>query len=1295
MMMKIWKMMLFLLCIGVQEAHGQKEITLPTPRKYQPKEFVQQRNDFANDLLDNTFVVLVDLEEVPSKASKALMQRHNIQLKYQTENTYQAIIPTTVPATVLDQLGVISIRKNIVENKISSAIKNNDYPTHAVKAPNTVEVAILINEHITEETIQKLILSFQLSHLQKPLKGGKLLQGRIAQNRVMDLAASPAVEYIDVINSPVVQLNHENRVLQRANVLTASFAGERNLSGEGICVGVGDGGELGNHLDFQDRVINYANGTYTSFGAHGDHVAGTIGAAGLVDPVHRGLAPSTQIITEKTTSIISNSEDFYNDHGMVLTNNSYGVGYNCETNGTYNYTSNNLDWQMREFPYLLHVFASGNSGYSVCGNYPAGYKSVLRYYQSAKNVLTVGNAKQDRTLNGGSSKGPVSDGRIKPEIVGIGSNVMSTGRNYDYYSGTGTSMASPSVTGTLALINERYKQLNADQKAEGALIKAVACNTADDEGNIGPDYAYGFGIINGKRAVEVLENSQYKKATLSDSENHTATIDIPAGMGQVKVMLYWHDKEAIAYPTKALVNDLDLTLTTPTGTVLNPWVLNHDTLNVLDLPTRQVDTLNNIEQVTLNNPAPGTYTITVNGTLIPEGPQDFFITWDFVTTNVDLTFPYGNEKFNPGDVQLIQWDVDKANTQNFTIEYSVNNGGNWNLIDNNVDAQSRHYAWNVPNVTTEAGVIRITKNGNAQTSANTQPFIILERPTNLVTDAVCEGYVELSWDAITDANAYEIFKYEGTEMVSLGTVSSNSHLTDALPIGEVFWYAVSAVLPSGKTSERSVAIQVISEIGGSCPWDYDLNLRQVEVVSAGRKHTVSELNSTEVIALDIKNIGINEINSFEIQYQINGGTMVTQQVNQTIASGDSLVVSFATTADLSATGNYQLDAWVNIPQEANIHNNSIVGQIEIKHISNNMVVLPFVENFESGTATTYGDAQMGLDGLPSWDFAPDANGELTCVNEGSNRCLEIGNFTSTTSDKGITMTLNLSNYEVNDELVLEFDHKYIYPSVIGEGDVVYIRGSDMDDWIELFTMNPLPAWIENSDLDVSTVLADNGQALSSSFQIHFSQGKNTAYAIDNIELSAMTQPLPVEMTYFTATRQDKDALLKWETANETNNAYFEIELTTEPNPIVDENFEVVGRVEGHGTTSQTHQYSFVDNRPNKTGVHYYRLKQVNLDGSFEYSDVRAVKFNEHSKLLIYPNPFTTQLNILDKNKSEGIREIELIDTHGRVVFQKNITSDSSEEILLELNARLAVGTYILRIISTEKTTSFPLMKASQ
>jgi len=181
--------MLFLTLIGIQEAHGQNEAS---PNKYQPQEFVQQRNNFEQDRLDNAYV--------------------------QTENTYQAIIPRTVPANVLDQLGIISIRKNIVENKISSTIKNGEFPAHAVKAANTVEIAILINEHTSNRAIQKLIHTFNISHLQKPLKGGKLLQGRIDQNQLMTLAASPEVEYVDVINSPVVQLNHENRVLQRVKV---------------------------------------------------------------------------------------------------------------------------------------------------------------------------------------------------------------------------------------------------------------------------------------------------------------------------------------------------------------------------------------------------------------------------------------------------------------------------------------------------------------------------------------------------------------------------------------------------------------------------------------------------------------------------------------------------------------------------------------------------------------------------------------------------------------------------------------------------------------------------------------------------------------------------------------------------------------------------------------------------------------------------------------------------------------------------------------------------------------------
>ena len=97
------------------------------------------------------------------------------------------------------------------------------------------------------------------------------------------------------------------------NTLQSGIPGERYLDGEGVVVGVGDGGELGSHIDFDDRVINKASGTYSSFGDHGDHVAGIIGGAGHIDPRHRGVAPASTIITQKTGSITFYAESYFKD----------------------------------------------------------------------------------------------------------------------------------------------------------------------------------------------------------------------------------------------------------------------------------------------------------------------------------------------------------------------------------------------------------------------------------------------------------------------------------------------------------------------------------------------------------------------------------------------------------------------------------------------------------------------------------------------------------------------------------------------------------------------------------------------------------------------------------------------------------------------------------------------------------------------------------------------------------------------------------------------------------------------
>ncbi len=165
---------------------------------------------------------------------------------------------------------------------------------------------------------------------------------------------------------------------------------------------------------------------------------------------------------------------------------------------------------------IQHVFAAGNSGSSTRPPYPPQFSTVLGGYQSAKNIITVGNVRPIDTLYFTSSRGPVRDGRIKPEVTAQGRDVVSTSTFAPYSANTGTSMAAPAVTGGLTLLYQRYRQLNGSANSPNALMKAVVCNTADDKGNPGPDYRYGFGRMNLLRAVQALENTRYISGTISN-----------------------------------------------------------------------------------------------------------------------------------------------------------------------------------------------------------------------------------------------------------------------------------------------------------------------------------------------------------------------------------------------------------------------------------------------------------------------------------------------------------------------------------------------------------------------------------------------------------------------------------------------------------------------------------------------------------------------------------------------------------------------------------------------------------
>ncbi len=1273
--------------------------------------FYNKKSHFKEAKSGGKYYLKIQFDHLPNKADLQELEREGIQLlSFHTNRTYLAAVPSKVKKSTFEKLGIQAVHKISKKEKMASALRQNEIPEHAKKVAGMVDVAVVFHDQLELRKIQKVLSKMEVEVLESNRRNGKTQIVRIAEDKVVDLAESPLVSYVDVVAEPVQKLNHECQVNQRVNVLQSSIPGGRNLDGTGVVVGVGDGGELGNHIDFGDRVINKANGTYSSFGNHGDHVAGIIGSAGLINPRHRGMAPGATILTQKTSLITYYAPNYVADHNMVLTNNSYGTSYNCSANGTYNYTSQTLDAQLREFPHLLHLFAAGNSGGKTCQPYPKGYKTVLRYYQSAKNVLTVGMVAENQVISPNSSRGPVSDGRIKPEICGVGLNVFSTARNFDYSKKGGTSMSSPAVAGTLALLYQRYRQLNADVDPSAALIKAIACNTAEDLGNAGPDYIYGFGLINARRAVETIEAGHYHSDEIIQDEEKTITVNVPAGLPQLKVMLYWHDKEASPTAIKALVNDLDLTVVDPNGTSYLPWVLNHDTLAVADLPTRKVDTLNNIEQITIDNPVAGTYTFKVNGSAISFGPQAYHVTYEMVASEVVLTYPNGAESLEPGSIEWIQWDADQTNTSTFKVEYTIDNGANWLLVENGIAANKRSIKWTVPSNNTEQGKVRITKIDDGSESMNTTSFSILDKVANLVITPRCEGRIEISWDAQEDASGYEVCYFNGSKMEYIATTSESDYTinneAESFVLGEQYWFAIRAKRESGVASKRTLAKSCIPQMEGTCPWSNDLWIKYIDARSIGRKATSIEFSANEKIKISLMNVGENTIGNFPISYQIDGGSTVTEMFTQSLNPGDSIVYEFTQTADLSASGTHIIDAWSSLTEDTRNHNDTITG-IEVIQLPNEPIPVaidqPFKETFTKAESNIYTANRLGLDGISNWDYETTSGDGKLIIDENNNNLelTRIGRNSGEEYKNKVIWTLNLSDYNPDEgNLMLNFNYMSdtILPlaSTLTSDNTVWVRGNDTDEWVELYQLVVRGAdWDIVEDLNITTTLSSVGQVPSSSTQIMFSQQDEFGFTVDNIEVEEVTI-LPVDLVSFTAQRYDQEVLLKWDTASELNNDYFEIEVAIGDEAVENEAFEFLGKVNGNGTTNEAQSYEFWDYSTNKSGNRYYRLKQIDQDGQFVYSPIRVVNFSLNDlkvEVAVYPNPFYNYLKVHYKSTEAKDLEVILIDAKGAVIqkFQHQVL-EGAQDLLLDIDDNLPAGMYFIKIPSDKNAAIIPLSK---
>ncbi|MFO7652755.1 MAG: S8 family serine peptidase [Candidatus Krumholzibacteriia bacterium] len=470
--------------------------------------------------------------------------------------------------------------------------------------------------------------------------------------------------------------------------------GGENEVGE---LGIWDAGRARpTHQEFEGRLHVGNAGAADNF--HATHVAGTIIGSG-VHPEARGMSPAGQA-TSYDWEYDDEEMAGAATAGLLLSNHSYGYvcGWNwnpqesvwywygdtgvseVEDVGFGFYGTNARAWDQIAVaaPDYLIVKAAGNDR-STTGPEPGGghyvynrrtgwqWSTVTRqadgadggydtigYRGNAKNILTVGAvadipagyaAVTDVVMSSFSSWGPTDDGRIKPDLVanGIGLYSALDGADDDYASLSGTSMATPSVTGTLNLLVQHYRATQAGRTPLAATLKALVLHTADEAGaSPGPDYSFGWGLLNATSAANVIsasasDTSRIQERKLAPGQADTLRF-VHDGSGTVRATICWTDpagptsEYVLDSPTLRLVHDLDLRVVRASdGQEFMPWVL--DPAQPAAPATTGDNDRDNVEQVLIDPAETGTYLVIVSHEGSLQATQDFSL----VITGLEAT----------------------------------------------------------------------------------------------------------------------------------------------------------------------------------------------------------------------------------------------------------------------------------------------------------------------------------------------------------------------------------------------------------------------------------------------------------------------------------------------------------------------------------------------------------------------------------------------------------------------------------------------------------------------------------
>ncbi|WP_196214028.1 PGF-pre-PGF domain-containing protein [Methanolobus vulcani] len=849
-----------------------------------------------------------------------------------------------------------------------------------------------------------------------------LLKVEIPEYKIYEIATINGVYWIENYSDPVLFNDVAAEIM---NVEPVHSNLKLNGSGQIVAVcdtGLDTGVNESIHEDIRGRVvdiIDYSGDGAEDYAGHGTHVVGSIlGDGTLSSGQYKGIAPEASLVFQAVQKNTDSTDKMSGIPSLeVLFQDAYNLGANIHSDswgdpsniGGYTEWSQQVDQFMWDHPEMLIIFAAGNEGVDVDRDGVIDKNSITSP-ATAKNCITVGASENERDiityvwgtsygspismdyqtdnssgLAAFSSRGPTDDNRIKPDLVAPGTFVASTrsslatmfdygitNTNYAYLSGT--SMSTPLVSGSAALVREYYTEVEQLNSPSAALIKATLINGAydmtpgqygtennNDEISGRPDYSQGWGRVDVENSIlveypEVI--AYFDNVALSDSKSWIHEYDyIESGLS-ARATLVWTDYPSSLPSSKALYNDLDLVISSSSNLYYGNGGQDH---------------INNVEGVEIETTSDENYTITVDGYDVQEGPQPFALVFSFTCDNNE--FPangsyapssitgVSTDVVHPGgvDENFIEMKIDENPVTSFTsntitdgyrIEYDTSDayqagGHNVSITASTVSGQQFSYEWEfnvLPEITSfEFSDLSVagTIDGDAKTITATVPYgtdVTDLVPTIIHTGSSISPGSGISQDfsspvvyTVTAADgtsqdytvtvtvalnpAKEITSFEFSDLSVTGTIDADTKtITATVPYGTVVSDLVPSIVHTGSS------ISPISGVSQDFTESVVYNVTAADGTSQEYTVTVNmALNPSKSITSfefsDLSVIGTIDADIKTITATVPYGTDVTDLVPTIVHTGSSISPSSGVSQDFTESVVYNVTAADGTSQE--------------------------------------------------------------------------------------------------------------------------------------------------------------------------------------------------------------------------------------------------------------------------------------------------------------------------------------------------------------------------------------------